>query len=272
MSGLLQTPDRYRINKLRKIKGQEIFPFFSTASPLLSNYYKMTLVKKTCDVLSDYHNIYLYFTMFYMILVIILPLIIISLFNTLLILRLYKSNDQWTTTKLEMHEQELSYKEIRDKKVQIENLKITWTLIIISLSFIVLTLPYGVIYFVDKFYGRSNAKKAQTFLSFQFSKIVELFYMLNHSINFFLYVLSRNSFRRVLKEKLKCDCFNVKNYSYPVSINNIELRLRWLNEGVSTNTEENTKNNTKSNKSSKELERSAHSNSSPRPAAGVESI
>ena len=39
-------------------------------------------------------------------------------------------------------------------------------------------------------------------------KISELFYIFNHSSNFFLYVFTRKSFRRVLKQKLDCGCFN----------------------------------------------------------------
>lgn len=275
MSGLLTSPDRYKLHKFnsRRLKAQEVISFFSTASPLISNYYKMTFMKTTCDVLPEYRNGYLYFTIFYTIVVIILPLVIISLFNTLLILRLYRSNDQWTTTKLEMHEQELSYKEIRDKKVQIENLKITWTLIIISASFIVLTLPYGIMYFVDKLYGRTQ-KQIQTFLSYQLTKIGDLFYMLNHSINFFLYVLSRNSFRRVLKDKLKCECFNLKkSYTYAMHANNhiIERKFKWLSPHAhmspntplslspTPDTEDNTTNKTKNSQKSAKGQKSQKS-------------
>lgn len=269
MSGLVTAPDRYRLNKFNKrVKQHEINSFFATASPLMANYYKMSFSKTYCDVLPDSRNAYIYFTIFYTIVVIIMPLVIISLFNTLLILRLYRSNDQWTTTKLEMHEQELSYKELREKKVQIENLKITWTLIIISVSFIVLTLPYVIMYFVDKIYGRTAQKQQQKFFSYLLTKIADLFYMLNHSVNFFLYVLSRNSFRRVLKEKLKCECFNVRNnnnhsnnYTHGLNTHPFERKFnKWLtaphlhlNHSPSSpspaNTDENKSNNNKNNKS-----------------------
>ena len=170
------------------------------------NQYHRNL-RKTCDILSDYRSIYLYFTLFYTILIIVVPLIIVSVFNTLLIRSLYKSTDQWTTAKLEMHEQEMSYKEIKDKQVQIENLKITWTLIIISLTFILLTLPHMIVYFII-----SN-KLVKSSSIHVIHKITELFYLLNHSVNFFLYVISRKSFRKVLKDKLKCDCFNIKHHT-----------------------------------------------------------
>jgi hypothetical protein len=165
-------------------------------------------LRKTCDILSDYRSIYLYFTLFYTILIIVVPLIIVSVFNTLLIRSLYKSTDQWTTAKLEMHEQEMSYKEIKDKQIQIENLKITWTLIIISLTFILLTLPHMIVYFII-----SN-KLIKSSSIHVIHKITELFYLLNHSVNFFLYVISRKSFRKVLKDKLRCDCFNIKHHAF----------------------------------------------------------
>jgi hypothetical protein len=207
LSGLVQTTNK-KITPKKNIKLLQYASIISTSSPLLSNFYQQSYFKRSCDVLADYRTIYLYFTLFYTIIVILLPLIIVSLFNMLLIVRLYKSNDQWTSAKLEMHEQELSYKEIRDKKVQIENLKITWTLIIISVSFIFLTLPHVIMYFVGNFLFL----KSQKHTLYKLTKITELFYIFNHSINFFLYVVTRNSFRRVLKEKLKCDCLNLKNY------------------------------------------------------------
>lgn len=235
MSGLIQTPDTQAMKKMTKrLKVNQLTAFLSTLPPLISNYYHTALYRTSCDVLANYRSIYLYFTIFYTIIVIILPLLIVSLFNTLLIMRLYRSNDQWMSTKIEMHEHEMSYKEMRDKKVQIENLKITWTLIIISASFILLTLPFVIMYFIDRFYVKSTPAKA--FVFYAFTKSAELFYIFNHSINFFLYVLSRNSFRRVLKEKLKCDCcFPLKNYhattlsTHLVINHNIELKPRSIN-------------------------------------------
>lgn len=193
LSGLVQIPNYKKFQK--KGKHQVFSSLLSTSSPMLSNYYNQNFFRKSCDVLADYRTIYLYFTLVYTIIVILIPLIIVSLFNTLLIVKLYKSNDQWTSAKLELHEQELSYKEIRDKKVQIENLKITWTLIIISVSFIFLTLPHVITYFVGNILYMKLA--VQDKLLYKFQKITELFYIFNHSINFFLYVVTRHSFRKV---------------------------------------------------------------------------
>ena len=99
----------------------------------------------------------------------------------------------------------MSYKELRDKKVQIENAKITWMLIFISVSFILLTLPHTVLYFmwtIPKLSGRFYFN-----ISPNLMKLTELLYVLNHSINFFLYTITRHSFRKVLKKQLTCSCF-----------------------------------------------------------------
>lgn len=228
LSGVVQVPTQFRKNtkKITATFNDKTTPIFystytvptsSTTSTkglspfyisLLQNnpYYQQKFFRKSCDVLAEHRITYLYFTFFYTILIIIVPLVIVSVFNTLLIIRLYKSTDQWTSAKLELHEQELSYKELREKKVQIENLKITWTLVIVSLTFILLTLPHLIIYFI------SSIKLIKNTSIHFIQKVTELFYISNHSINFFLYIFTRNSFRRVLKEKLRCDCFDFKKY------------------------------------------------------------
>lgn len=192
---LVPTPFKKMANANRRLS--------PSLSILMQNnpYYQKKFFRKTCDVPEEYRVIYLYFTFFYTLIIIIIPLFIVSLFNALLIMRLYKG-DKWTSAKLKLHDQEMSYKELRDKKVQIENLKITWTLVIISLTFILLTLPHLIFYFII------SAKLVKSSSVYVVYKISELFYIFNHSSNFFLYVFTRKSFRRVLKQKLDCGCFN----------------------------------------------------------------
>ena len=148
---------------------------------------------------------------FLKVIVVVIPLIVVSIFNTLLVTRLYKATDQWTSAKLKLHEQEMSYKELRDKKVQIENLKTTWMLIIISVSFILLTLPHTFLYFIWTIpkLARSSSSSSRFFfnISPHVMQFTELLYVLNHSINFFLYTVTRNSFRKVLKRHLTISCF-----------------------------------------------------------------
>ena len=209
LSGVALTP-----NSLYKRISRKISTVAASATPLHMPFFQQEkFFKRTCDVLAEYRSLYIYLTVFYTTVVIILPLIIISVFNAVLIARLYRSTDQWTTAKLELHEQEMSYKELRDKKVQIENLKITWTLIIISLTFIFLTLPHVIMYFVSHSATLRKGSKTKQNVIMSLQKITELFYIFNHSINFFLYIVTRNSFRRVLKEKLKCDCMSWKDVS-----------------------------------------------------------
>ena len=149
----------------------------------------------------------MYFTLVYTILIIVVPILLVSILNTLIIKKLLKSADQWTTAKLELHEQEMSYKEIKDRKLQIENLKITWTLFIISLTFILLTLPHMIVYFLV-----SNKLTRNPIVQI-LHRVAEILFLLNHCINFFLYVISRKSFRRVLKDKMRCSCFDARKFN-----------------------------------------------------------
>ena len=55
-------------------------------------------------------------------------------------------------------------------------------------------------------------------------KFTELLYVLNHSINFLLYTVTRHSFRKVLKEQLKFNCFKIFH---------IDLSHRYNNTGHS---------------------------------------
>lgn len=139
------------------------------------------------------------------------PLVIISIFNTLIIVRLYRESDNWTSAKLRLYEQEMTYKELRDKKVKIENLKMTWLLVIISVSFILLTLPHTFLYFIWTLpkIGKPSSPGSMFFfnISTNVMKFTELLYIFNHSINFFLYTVTRNSFRKVLKRQLTLTCF-----------------------------------------------------------------
>ncbi|RNA06783.1 thyrotropin-releasing hormone receptor [Brachionus plicatilis] len=219
LTGVTLTPKR-------RLKNQNAIERY-TKSPAYLNYLKQEFFKSSCDILTDYRKIYLYLTIFYTFVVIIMPLAIVSILNTIIIWRMYKSTDQWIRAKLELHEQELSYKDIRDKKVQVENFKITLTLIIISASFIFLTLPYVINYYILNFYFIRYGDQLQLLILIQ--KVTELMYILNHSINFFLYIVTRNSFRRVLKEKLYCSCFKSRSY---VAVNHVVRHRQTTNANL----------------------------------------
>ena len=256
LSGIILDPTRKLINTTSPYS---IFVNLFEKKPKKSIELEQMFFKRSCDILADYRSLYLYLTLFYTIMVIVLPLVIISVFNTFLILRLYRTTDQWTSAKLKIHEQEMSYKELRDKKVQIENSKVTWMLIIISVTFIVLTLPHAVIYFTI-----SLSKLKRLFVSrsthvlLLIMKFTELLYLSNHSINFFLYILTRNSFRKMFKEKFYCfttkkmyinenenTCLNINNIvnmnkaqsinikksSPPIKTTNIS-NIKWLPENM----------------------------------------
>jgi hypothetical protein len=91
-------------------------------------------------------------------------------------------------------------------------------------------------------------------------RVTELLYIFNHSINFFLYIVTRNSFRRVLKEKLKCDCLNWKLYmnnmnkSTNALLTNCTLLVDQPNSSAASNNNNNSHtNNNHSNSKSNEI-------------------
>jgi hypothetical protein len=169
--------------------------------------------RTVCDINLKDRSLYLQLTFFYTLIGIVLPLAIVIVFNSFLIVRLYRSHDKYF--QIDTTDDRLSYKELRDKKIQIENLKTTWTLILISFAFTFLTLPYIINYFITNYtyirresYSRRVLIRRMSILKLV-QKITELLYVFNHSINFFLYMFTRNSFRRVLIGKLKCNYFKI---------------------------------------------------------------
>ncbi|CAF1683995.1 unnamed protein product, partial [Adineta ricciae] len=93
-------------------------------------------------------------------------------------------------------------------KNQLENDKVTWMLVVISITFGILNFPYFILWLVTCII-RVRGKRPSDYME-SAKMVAEVFYLLNYSLYFFLYVISRRSFRKVLIEKMRwrCDCFD----------------------------------------------------------------
>jgi len=217
------------------------------------NQFEAIFFEKHCDIETQYRSVYIYLTLIYTIIVVLLPLIIVSLFNTLLIGRLYSSKDEFALAKLGIHEQEMSYKELRDKKVQIENIKTTWMLVIISASFILLTSPHAIVYFTRHIINmnKNSSKSGHTHTS---NSSLGVFMPLIIRFTELLYIFF-HSFRRVLKEKMRCNCFS-KTYlarnskTATFSFSTYLQRISAKSKNVNSNTQSTKKTNATIKKSS----------------------
>ena len=93
-------------------------------------------------------------------------------------------------------------------KNQLENDKVTWMLVVISITFGILNFPYFILWLIVCII-RVRGKAPSAYIE-SGKLIAEVCYLLNYSLYFFLYVISRRTFRKVLIEKMRwrCDCFD----------------------------------------------------------------
>ena len=82
--------------------------------------------------------------------------------------------------------------------------QLTRTLLIVSFSFLFLTLPIGVVLIVEKNWDFVDDPFQYDLWSF-FRAIAELMELMNHSINFFLYCFGGGQFREYVKQTF-CSC------------------------------------------------------------------
>jgi len=92
-------------------------------------------------------------------------------------------------------------------KNQLENDKVTWMLVVISITFGILNFPYFILWLIVCII-RVRGKTPSDYIE-SGKMVAEVFHILNYSLYFFLYVISRRSFRKVLIEKMRwrCDWF-----------------------------------------------------------------
>ena len=166
-----------------------------------------------CDIMNQYKRIYFYLTIIYGNLTLTFPICIVCVVNILTVRqllragRLRKKQQQQLSQPRKMDSANNEYVNMIVKN-QLENDKVTWMLVVISITFGILNLPYFILWLVVciiRVRGRAPSAYIESG-----RMVAEVFYLLNYSLYFFLYVISRRSFRKVLIEKIRwrCDCFD----------------------------------------------------------------
>jgi hypothetical protein len=167
-----------------------------------------------CDIMNKFQNIYFYLTIIYGNLTLTFPILIVCIVNILTVRQLLRAG---RLRKKQQQQQQLSQTKKVDSanneyvnmivKNQLENDKVTWMLVVISITFGILNFPYFILWLIACII-QVRGKTPSAYI--QSGKLIaEVLYLLNYSLNFFLYVISRRSFRKVLIEKMRwrCDWF-----------------------------------------------------------------
>ena len=169
--------------------------------------------KLECDIINQYKRIYFYLTIIYGNLTLTFPIIIVCIVNILTVrqllraVRLRKKQQQEFTATKKLNNANNEYVNAIVKN-QLENDKVTWMLVVISITFGILNFPYFILWLIVCII-RVRGQIPSAYIE-SGKLIAEVFYLLNYSLYFFLYVISRRSFRKVLIEKMRwrCDCFD----------------------------------------------------------------
>jgi len=165
-----------------------------------------------CDIMNRFKKIYFYLTIIYGNLTLTFPILIVCIVNILTVRQLLRAG------RLRKKQQQLNQTKKFDSanneyvnmivKNQLENDKVTWMLVVISITFGILNFPYFILWLIVCII-RVRGKTPSDYIE-SGKMVAEVFYLLNYSLYFFLYVISRRSFRKVLIEKMRwrCDCFD----------------------------------------------------------------
>ncbi|CAF1362491.1 unnamed protein product [Rotaria sordida] len=165
-----------------------------------------------CDIMNKFKKIYFYLTIIYGNLTLTFPILIVCIVNILTVRQLLRAG------RLRKQQQELNQTKKVDNankdyvnmivKNQLENDKVTWMLVVISITFGILNFPYFILWLIVCII-RVRGKIPSAYIE-SGRMVAEVFYLLHYSLYFFLYVISRRSFRKVLIEKMRwrCDCFD----------------------------------------------------------------
>jgi hypothetical protein len=166
-----------------------------------------------CDIMNRFKRIYFYLTIIYGNLTLTFPICIVCIVNILTVrqllraARLRKKQQQQLSQTRKVDSANNEYVNMIVKN-QLENDKVTWMLVVISITFGILNFPYFILWLVACIIRVRNQTPSAYIESAKM--VAEVFYLLNYSLYFFLYVISRRSFRKVLIEKMRwrCDCFD----------------------------------------------------------------
>jgi hypothetical protein len=166
-----------------------------------------------CDIMNKFKKIYFYLTIIYGNLTLTFPILIVCIVNILTVRqllragRLRKKQQQQLSQIKKVDSANNEYVNMIVKN-QLENDKVTWMLVVISITFGILNFPYFILWLIVCII-RVRGKTPSEYIE-SGKMVAEVFYLLNYSLYFFLYVISRRSFRKVLIEKMRwrCDCFD----------------------------------------------------------------
>ncbi|CAF1044092.1 unnamed protein product [Rotaria sp. Silwood1] len=186
-----------------------LLPIYSFIMSDISNDGKNHIFE--CDIMDKFKKIYFYLTIIYGNLTLTFPILIVCIVNILTVRQLLHAG------RLRKKQQQLSQTKKVDSanneyvnmivKNQLENDKVTWMLVVISVTFGILNFPYFIFWLVFCIM-RVRGKEPSVYIE-SGRMVGEVCYLLGYSLNFFLYVISRRSFRKVLIEKMRwrCDWF-----------------------------------------------------------------
>jgi hypothetical protein len=165
-----------------------------------------------CDIVNRFKKMYFYLTIIYGNLTLTFPILIVCVVNILTVRQLLRAG------RLRKKQQQVNQTKKVDSanneyvnmivKNQLENDKVTWMLVVISITFGILNFPYFILWLVVCII-RVRGQTPSAYIEAG-RMVAEVLYLLNYSLYFFLYVISRRSFRKVLIEKIRwrCDCFD----------------------------------------------------------------
>jgi hypothetical protein len=167
-----------------------------------------------CDIMNKFKKSYFYLTIIYGNLTLTFPILIVCIVNILTVRQLLRAG---RLRKKQQQQQQLSQTKKVDSanneyvnmivKNQLENDKVTWMLVVISITFGILNFPYFILWLIVCIIS-VRGKTPSAYIE-SGKMVAEVFHILNYSLYFFLYVISRRSFRKVLIEKMRwrCDWF-----------------------------------------------------------------
>ena len=168
--------------------------------------------KGECDIMDKYRKQYFYLTIIYGNLTLTFPIVIVCIVNILIVRQLLRAGR--LRQKQQQQQQQLTQTKKVDSanneyvnmlvKNQLENDKVTWMLVVISVTFGILNLPYFILWIIASIMRVQN-RKVSPYLEAG-KKLANILYLLNYSLYFFLYVISRRTFRKVLIEKMRWRC------------------------------------------------------------------
>ena len=178
--------------------------------------------KQYCDIQKEYSKEYFQITIIYISLIMLIPIVVIFIGNSIIILSIVKANininRNFRSLSMSFTQESNSQSEFKRNKIETRSLtkntsiqtrkdskKITKMMIFISLSYAILNLPYFITWCLF-FYGMAFKKITSISKNYMFAtiQISEIFYILNYGIHFYIYSASGQAFRKNVISMFKC--------------------------------------------------------------------